>query len=118
MKTKVLPVNFIDDLEKIMKEENCMAVGIEEMTITYTQPPDTCSDPDDIQSLTITASHAESCDIEDVKKGEGFYFDITIPEGTHWSVESGEELKALIDDFKKRLYIINEFNSEQHEKEH
>lgn len=118
MKTKVLPVNYIDDLEKLMKEEKCMAVGIEEMTITYTQPPDTRSDSDDIQLLTIAARYADCCSIEDVKKGDAHYFDITIPEGTHWSVESGEELKALIDDFKKRLYIINEFNSEQHEKEH
>lgn len=118
MKTKVLPVNYTDDLEKIMKEEKCIAVGIEEMTITYTQPPDTWSDSDDIQSLTVKANCADCCRTEDAEKKDGFYFDITIPEGTHWSVDDGEELKALIDDFKKRLYIINEFNSEQHEEEH
>ena len=30
--------------------------------------------------------------------------DIRIPEGEHWSIEDGEELKALVDDFKSRLY--------------
>ena len=117
MKTKVLPVNFNDDLEKIMEDENCTAIGIEKMSITYTQPADTCSDNFDFQAITITSQSGECCTIEDAKKQEGFYFDITIPEG-HWSVDDGESLKALIDDFKKRLYIINEFNSEQHEKGH
>jgi hypothetical protein len=45
--------------------------------------------------------------MEDARKHRGFYFDITIPEGEHWSVDNGDSLKALIEDFKSRLYKIN-----------
>lgn len=117
MKTKVLPVNFNDDLEQVMKDEDCCAIGIDEMSITYIQPADTCSDPDDVQMLTITSQCVEACGREVAINEEGHYFNIKIPEGSHWSVDDGKELKALIDDFKKRLYMVNEFNSEQHEKE-
>lgn len=48
MKTKVTPVNYTEDIEKISKEEKVNAVGIEKMSITYTQPADTCSDSDEI----------------------------------------------------------------------
>ena len=108
MKTKVLPVNYTNDLEKILQEENCNAVGIDSMSITYTQPADTCSSSDEIQTITITTQCGYSCGIEEAEKQEGFYFDITIPEG-HWSVDDGDSLKALIEDFKKRLYQVNEF---------
>ena len=111
MKTKVTPVNYIDDLDKIMLEEKCNAIGIEKMSITYIQPADTCSDSDDIQTVTITTQCGVSCNIEEAEKQEGCYFDITIPEGTHWSVDDGDSLKTLIDDFKKRLYMTNEFNN-------
>ena len=107
MKTKVTPVNYPDDLEKIMQEEECEAVGIEQMSITYIQPADTCSSSDEIQTITITTQCGESCGIEEAEKKEGFYFDITIPQGQHWSVGDGDSLKALIDDFKKRLYQTN-----------
>lgn len=107
MKTKVSPVNYIEDLEKIMSEEKCNAVGIDSMSITYTQPADTCSSSDEIQTITITTQYGDACGIEEAEKKEGFYFDITIPEGQHWSVDDGESLKALIDDFKKRLYQEN-----------
>lgn len=107
MKTKVLPINYIEDLEKTMQEEKCSAVGIESMSITYVQPADTCSSSDEIQNITITTQCAESCGIDEAEKQEGFYFDITIPEGLHWSVDDGDSLKALIDDFKKRLYQEN-----------
>ena len=113
MKTKVLPVNFTDDLEKIMRKDGIKeAIGIEQMSITYTQPADTCSSSDDIQMLTITTQSADSCGIEEAKKKEGFYFDISIPEG-HWSVEDGDSLKALIEDFKKRLYLTSESNKKK-----
>lgn len=36
MKTKVLPVNYTEDLEKISREEKVDATGIEQMSITYT----------------------------------------------------------------------------------
>ena len=108
MKTKVTPVNYIDDLERIMLDEKCDAIGIEQMSITYIQPADTCSSSDEIQTLTITTQCGDSCGIEEAEKQEGFYFDITIPEGQHWSVEDGDSLKALIEDFKKRLYMTTE----------
>lgn len=107
MKTKVTPVNYIDDLEKISIDEKVSAIGIERMSITYTQPADTCSSSDEVQSITITTQMPESCQIIDAEKQEGFYFDITIPEGQHWSVDDGDSLKALIEDFKKRLYQEN-----------
>ena len=106
MKTKVTPVNYTDDLDKIMQEEKCNAVGIEQMSITYIQPADTCSSSGEIQTITITTQCGDCCGIEDAEREEGFYFDITIPEG-HWSVDDGDSLKALIDDFKKRLYMTN-----------
>lgn len=107
MKTKVLPVNYTDDLEKIARDEKVCAVGIEQMSITYTQPADTCSSSDEVQSITITTQMPESCQIVDAEKQEGFYFDISIPEEEHWSVDDGDSLKALIEDFKKRLYQTN-----------
>lgn len=107
MKTKVLPINFIDDLEKVMMEEHCNAVGIEKMAITYIQPADTCSSSDDIQTITITTQSGDASGIEEAEKQQSFYFDISIPEGSHWSVEDGDSLKALIEDFKQRLYQTN-----------
>lgn len=106
MKTKVSPVNYTDDLEEIMQEEKCDVVGIEQMSITYIQPADTCSSSDEVQTITITTQCGAACGIEEAEKQEGFYFDISIPEG-HWSVDDGDSLKALIDDFKKRLYMTN-----------
>ena len=110
MKTIVTSVNYIGDLERMMKEEKCDVVGIDSMSITYTQPADTCSSPDDIQCITITTQCGESCGIEEAENQKGFYFNISIPEGQHWSVEDGNSLKALIDDFKKRLYQENKQN--------
>lgn len=108
MKTIVTPVNYTDDLERMMQEEKCGVVGIESMSITYTQPADTCSSPDEIQSITITTQCGDSCTIKEAEKQEGCYFNISIPEGQHWSVEDGDSLKALIDDFKKRLYLVTD----------
>ena len=110
MKTKILPINYTDDLEKVMQEESCSAVGIEEMSITYIQPADTNASSDEIQLLTITSRTAASADLDSVEKQQGYYFDISIPNNTHWSVDEGDSLKALIDDFKQRLYQVNEFN--------
>lgn len=104
MKTKITPINYIDDLEKIRQEEKCDVVGIDSMSITYTQPADSCSSSDEIQHLTITTQMVES-----VGDGEeGFYFNVTIPEGEHWSVDDGDSLKALVEDFKKRLYMVTD----------
>ena len=93
-------------------DEKCNAIGIDEMSITYIQPADTCSSSDEIQTITITTQCGESCDMEEAEKLKGFYFDITISEG-HWSVNDGDSLKALIDDFKKRLYMTNILENEK-----
>ena len=104
MDTMVIPANFTEDLEKKAMDERCGVVGIEEMSITYTQPADTCSSSDEVQYLTITTQMCES-----VGDGEeGFYFNITIPEGEHWSVDDGDSLMALVEDFKKRLYMVTD----------
>ena len=104
METIVIPANYIEDLEKKAVEEKCGVTGIEEMSVTYTQPADSCIHPDEVQHLTITTQMTES-----VGEGEeGFYFNITIPEGEHWSVDEGDSLKALVEDFKKRLYMITD----------
>lgn len=109
MKTKITPVNYTEDLDKlIMDEKGASVIGIERMSVTYIQPADTCSS-DEFQTLTITTQCGEACGTKEAEKQEGFYFDITIPDGQHWSVDGGDSLKALIDDFKKRLYQTNEF---------
>lgn len=109
MKTKVIPINYTDDLEKAsMEDKDNYYVGIEEMSITYTQPADTNSSSNEVQLLTITSRTAASADFDSIEKQEGYYFDITIPDDGHWSVEEGEELKALVDDFKSRMYMKNE----------
>jgi hypothetical protein len=77
------------------------------MSVTYIQPADTCSPSDEEQTITITTQCGESCGIEEAEKQDGFYFNIEIPDGQHWSINYGDELKALVDDFKKRLYEIN-----------
>ena len=63
------------------------------------------NDLDEYQTITLTTRNGCSPTKEDAEKKECFYFDITIPEGQHWSVCEGEELKALVDDFKKRIYL-------------
>lgn len=109
MNIKVVPVNYIDELEAAsMEERNSHYVGIEEMSITYIQPADTNSSSDEVQLLTITSRTATSADFDSIEKQEGYYFDISIPDGGHWSVGKGEELKALVDDFKSRMYMKNE----------
>lgn len=99
MKTIVYPINYIEDLESLTKDD-LQAVGIEEMGITYVQPADTCSSSDEVQHLTITSQ----CGCAVGKCDKGFYFNISIPEGEHWSVDDGELLTALVNDFKQRLY--------------
>lgn len=64
---------------------------------SYTQPADSCDNQDTVQSLTITTQMGKA-----VGDGEeGFYFNISIPEGQHWSVDDGNSLKALIDDLRR-----------------
>lgn len=99
---KIVPYNYIDDLE----EDD--AVGIDEMSITYVQPADTNSSSDEIQTITLTSRLACSLGRDFKEENDGFYIDVTIPDDQHWSVNSGDELKALVDDFNKRIYMVNE----------
>ena len=92
---EILPINYTPDLEKNNH------VGIEEMSITYIQPADTCSNSDEIQTLTISTQYGSSISFDDT---DGFYFNISIPEGKHWSIDNEEELVEIVKDFKKRLY--------------
>lgn len=98
MNTKIVPINYIPDIKEGLE------IGIEQMSITYIQPADTCSDRDEVQCITITSQCAESVGKEEAEKQEGFYFNVSIPDGCHWSVDDGDSLKALIGDFKRRLY--------------
>lgn len=102
MQTQIVPFNYDDDLQELQKDG--VAIGIEEMSITYTQLPDTNSGSNEYQHLIITTRTACSVGKKEVDKQQGYYFDITIPEGEHWSIEDGNELKTLIEDFKSRLY--------------
>lgn len=113
MKTKIVPYYFDDDIEEEMRDSGFNVVGIESMSITYTQQADTCSPQEDVQTITITTQTGISPGKEDAEKKEAFYFDITIPDGQHWSVEEGDELKALIEDFKQRIYMTTTHDERQ-----
>lgn len=106
MTTEIVSYNYgLED--EMIKNPKVNLVGIDEMSITYMQEPDTNSESDEYQYLTVTSRQACAISKEDAEKEEGFYFDITIPEGQHWSVENGDDIKAVIDDFKKRIYMTN-----------
>jgi hypothetical protein len=107
---KIVPVTYDEDLDSLRRANGGVPfVGIEEMSIMYMQPADTNSERDEVQHLTITSRTACAVSMDDAIKRDGFYFDITIPEGEHWSVNEGEELAALVEDFKKRLYMGVEY---------
>ena len=106
MKTRILPINYSDDLDKLNTQgDGTLHIGIEKMSITYIQPADTNSSSDEDQMLTISTQYCEGVTTDSIEKQEGYYFDISIPPGNHWSVCDGDELKALIDDFRNRLYV-------------
>lgn len=105
MKTRILPINYTDELYNLNTQGNgTFHIGIEKMSITYIQPADTCSSSDEDQMLTISTQYCEGVTTDSIEKQQGYYFDISIPEDNHWSVSDRDELKALVDDFKSRLY--------------
>lgn len=102
---KILPINYTDDLEQWTSDNGGeVAVGIEELSVTYIQPADTNSPSDEVQTIKLTSRCASAVGIDPIN---GFYIDIEIPEGGHWSVSDGEEMKTLIDDFFKRLNMTD-----------
>ena len=113
MNVEIIPMNDIVEMEDLLTTRKSDIIGIDTMSITYIQPADTCSSSDEVQSITITAKNGVSCGLLEAEKEEVYYFDVTIPNGQHWSVNSGDELKALIDDFKKRLYQTNKFTENE-----
>ena len=104
-KNEIEIVPYTLGLDEEMYEKHNTMIGIEKMSITYYQEADTCSSRDESQTLTITTQCGCSPSKEEAEKKECFYYNITIPEGQHWSVNSGDELKALIEDFEKRIYL-------------
>jgi hypothetical protein len=104
METQIVPINSLIDIDSLNMQEKKCFIGIEEVRITYIQPADTLSSEEDVQTITLTSRNAVSANLEDAKSKKGFYIDISIPQGQHWSVDSPEEFTALIEDFYSRLY--------------
>lgn len=108
MKTTILPINDLDDLAKVAAKEQCNTVGIEEMSVTYIQQADTCSDPDDVQLLKLTTRCGVSPGMSDLKKKHCFYYNLEIPEGKYFSIDSAADLEVIIKDFESRVYMVTE----------
>lgn len=76
-------------------------VGIEKMSITYTQSADTNSDPDEFQELTIETDISCSPTLDDALNEESYYFNVKTDK---WSINNANDLAMLIEDFKMRIY--------------
>lgn len=104
---KIIPINYPDDIESQTRERKGeMVAGIDKMSITYIQPDDMSSD--EVQTITLTTECQCAVGVEDALKDGGFYINIRTGDGEHWSVNDGEELKALVDDFYRRLRLGKE----------
>ena len=89
-------------------------IGIESISITYTQAADTNSSSDEIQTLTIETQTACSPTLEDALNEQSYYFNIKT---NKWSISNSDELSVLLDDFKKRLYNNHDLCEHLKEKE-
>ena len=89
-------------------------VGIEKMSITYTQSADTNSDTDDEQYITIETEIADAPTLDSALNEESFYFNVKTDK---WSVSNADELAMLIEDFKMRIYNQKEKYIELKKKE-
>ncbi len=98
MKTKkIIPTAILGD-----HSEN---IGIESMTVRYTQRADT-NDPLDDQYLTIEAVSYDDGNEESVTKGEqGYYLTLSTE---RWAIDSPAELTAVAEDFMRRLQAAPE----------
>lgn len=76
-------------------------IGIDSMSITYVKENDCLSSSDLDQHITITARI--DIPFDEDNPVDSWFYDISIPEGEHWSVESEEELAMLLRDFKQRF---------------
>jgi len=89
-------------------------VGIEKMSITYTQSADTNSDPDEFQELTIETDTACAPTLNDALNEESYYFNVKTDK---WSINNANDLAMLIEDFKMRIYNQKEKYIELKKKE-
>lgn len=89
-------------------------VGIEKMSITYTQSADTNSDHDEFQELTIETDTACAPTLNDALNEESYYFNVKTDK---WSINNADELAMLIEDFKMRIYNQKEKYIELKKKE-
>lgn len=117
MNTTILPICYDDDMDHIMIRDKCNVVGIEQMSVTYYQTADTNSSSDECQHLTITTEMACSSSEENIENKDGFYFNISIPDGEHWSINEGDELLEIVEDFKRRLYMTTNYNPKPEKEE-
>ena len=79
-------------------------IGVDEMSVTYVQDPDTNDDQTHYQLMKITTVSVPGCHDDELS----YYFNIEIPpfddgEPGHFSVDSKDELEAIFNDFLERL---------------
>jgi hypothetical protein len=74
-------------------------VGLEKISVTYTQDADTNDSDVNVQSITF-----ETVDVPCGEDEYPYYFNMRL-NSDHWSFNDINELKTLFDDFLKRLHI-------------
>lgn len=116
MNTTILPISYEEDIEHVMSRDECNVIGIEEISVTYFQIPDANSSSDEYQHLTVKTQVTMSPDEGSFKNRESFYFDLSIPEGEHWSIDDGDELNTIIEDFKNRVYMTTNYKPKPEKK--
>lgn len=95
MNKKIIPTAMLDE-----HSEN---IGIDKMTVRYTQQPD-CNDPDrQPQFLTVETVGYDDGDEESVKKGEQGYYLVLSTE--RWAIDSPKEMEMVLNDFFARLGV-------------
>ena len=67
--------------------------SLDSISATYTQDPDCCQDPDDIQRIKF----------ETVNNGVSSFIRISLPAGGYWSISDEHEFEDLLQDFKSRF---------------
>ena len=93
MNKKIIPTAMLD--------EHSVNIGIDKMTVRYTQQPD-CNDPDQQpQFLTVEAVGYDDGDEESVMKGEQGYYLVLSTE--RWAIDRPKEMELVLNDFMNRL---------------
>ena len=86
-------------------------IGIEEMSITYVQNPNTDDETGHYQRLRISTVNVPSCE-EDGEEPPYYYNFVILPfddgKPGHWSFDNSEELVMLFNDFLERLKYKHE----------